>query len=93
MYTGKVKKRLCLVLDCLIAHEFEPQSMAYINLQQYVIKEKKLRECEALLIFRNIVSIVERLHKVSIEQSEHVHMFKPCVMFFFFFVLEKHCPS
>lgn len=64
VYTGKVKKRLCLVLDCLIAHEFDPQSAAYINLQQYVIKEKKLREREALVIFYNIVSIVERLHRV-----------------------------
>lgn len=60
-----MKKRLCLVLDCLIAHEFDPQSAAYINLQQYVIREKKLRERQALVIFYNIVLAVERLHKVK----------------------------
>lgn len=70
MYTGKIKKRLCLVLDCLTAHEFDIQSTPYINLQQYVIKEKKLKEREALVIFYNIVSIVERLHRVSV--------FHPC---------------
>lgn len=70
IYTGKVKKRLCLVLDCLIAHEFDPQSAAYINLQQYVIREKKLREREALVIFYNIVLAVERLHKVKCLQYQ-----------------------
>ncbi|XKL61825.1 hypothetical protein PGB90_001658 [Kerria lacca] len=66
IYSGKIKKRFCLTLDCLIAHEFDPQSAPYINLQQYVIKEKKLKEREALIIFYNIVSIVERLHKKNI---------------------------
>lgn len=61
---------MCLALDCLIAHEFDSQSAAYINLQQYVIREKKLREREALVIFYNIVSAVERLHKVKIFDTE-----------------------
>lgn len=68
-----MKKRLCLVLDCLIAHEFDPQSAAYINLQQYVIREKKLREREALVIFYNIVSAVERLHKVEWIKNESMN--------------------
>ncbi|XP_065225823.1 serine/threonine-protein kinase 40-like [Planococcus citri] len=66
VFTGKIKKRLCLVLDCLTAHEFDVQSTPYINLQQYVIKEKKLKEREALVIFYNIVSIVEKLHRKNI---------------------------
>ncbi len=66
IYTGKIKKRLCLALDCLIAHEYDSQSVPFINLQQYVIREKKLREREALIIFYNIAYVVECLHKVNV---------------------------
>lgn len=64
-YTGYVRKRLCIVLDCLISHEFDPDSVCYISLQQYVIKEKRLKEREALIIFYNIVTVVNDLHKVK----------------------------
>lgn len=68
MTTASVKrrKRLVLVLDCLVPHGFDPNSNDYINLQHYVIKEKKLTEKEAVIIFFDIVHIVECLHKKNI---------------------------
>lgn len=64
--TGKKVKRLNLVLDCLSPNDFCPHSHNYVNLQQYVIKEKKLTEQESLWIFREIVSVVNSLHQVDI---------------------------
>nr|CAD7261818.1 unnamed protein product [Timema shepardi] len=64
VYTGRVKHRLCLVLDCLCAHDFNSHNDNLLNLQHYVIQEKKLAEREALLIFYNTVRVVESLHKV-----------------------------
>lgn len=64
-YTGRLKKRLCLVLDCLVPHDFSEKTVDLINLQHYVIKEKKLSEKEAVVIFFDIVRIVESLHKVE----------------------------
>lgn len=63
-YTGRKRNRLCLVLDCLIPHDFSSKTSDLINLQHYVIKEKKLSEKEAVIIFADIVRIVESLHKV-----------------------------
>jgi len=37
-----------------------------VNLQQYVIKEKKLPESLAIKIFYNVVQVVERLHKQNV---------------------------
>lgn len=65
-YTGQRRKRLCLVLDCLIPHNFSDQNSDLINLQHYVIKEKKLSEKEAIVIFFDIVRVVECLHKKNI---------------------------
>lgn len=62
--TGQKVARLNLVLDCLSPHDFCPNSHYYVNLQQYVIKEKKLTEQESLLIFREIVVVVNNLHQV-----------------------------
>ncbi|EFX72691.1 hypothetical protein DAPPUDRAFT_58669, partial [Daphnia pulex] len=64
--TGKKVKRLNLVLDCLSPNDFCPHSHNYVNLQQYVIKEKKLTEQESLWIFREIVSVVNSLHQRNI---------------------------
>lgn len=64
VYTGKLKERLCLVLDCLTIHDFSCKNLDLINLQHYVIREKKLDEKEAIMIFYNIVRIVEALHEV-----------------------------
>ncbi|XP_076444615.1 serine/threonine-protein kinase 40-like [Babylonia areolata] len=64
--TGRVVKRLCLVLDCLLPHDFSTATSDFVNLQHYVIKEKKLTEREAVLIFYDIVRIVDNLHKKNI---------------------------
>lgn len=61
----KMKKRICLVLDCLCAHDFSDKTADLINLQHYVIKEKRLSEREAIVIFYDVVRVVEALHKVS----------------------------
>lgn len=60
----KMKKRICLVLDCLCAHDFSDKTADLINLQHYVIKEKRLSEREAIVIFYDVVRVVEALHKV-----------------------------
>lgn len=65
-FTGRRRKRLCLALDCLIPHNFSDQNSDLINLQHYVIKEKKLSEREAIVIFFDIVRVVECLHKKNI---------------------------
>ena len=59
-----MKKRICLVLDCLCAHDFSDKTADLINLQHYVIKEKRLSEREAIVIFYDVVRVVEALHKV-----------------------------
>ncbi|XP_022089888.1 serine/threonine-protein kinase 40-like [Acanthaster planci] len=64
--TGRYKKRLCLVLDCLAAHEFSNKTSDLMNLQHYVIQEKKLSEKEAIIMFSDVVRIVESLHKKNI---------------------------
>ncbi|XP_056448541.1 LOW QUALITY PROTEIN: serine/threonine-protein kinase 40 [Gadus chalcogrammus] len=62
----KLKKRICLVLDCLCAHDFSDKTADLINLQHYVIKEKRLSEREAIVIFYDVVRVVEALHKKNI---------------------------
>lgn len=59
-----MKKRICLVLDCLCAHDFSDKTADLINLQHYVIKEKRLSERETVVIFYDVVRVVEALHKV-----------------------------
>jgi serine/threonine-protein kinase 40 len=66
VYTGKTKKRICLVLDCLWAHDFSNNTLDLVNLQHHVIKEKKLAEREALRIFYDVVRIVCDLHERNI---------------------------
>ncbi|KAJ6645938.1 Serine/threonine-protein kinase 40 [Pseudolycoriella hygida] len=65
-YTGKLKKRLVFILDCVTPHEYSEKSNIFINLQQYVAKEKRLPQMNALGIFYEIMSVVERLHKRNI---------------------------
>ncbi|XP_023845001.1 serine/threonine-protein kinase 40 [Salvelinus sp. IW2-2015] len=62
----RLKKRICLVLDCLCAHDFSDKTADLINLQHYVIKEKRLSEREAIVIFYDVVRVVEALHKKNI---------------------------
>ena len=65
-YTGRKVKRVVLVLDCLVSHDFSNKTRDLINLQHHVIREKKLSEKESLVIFHAVVSIVYRLHKANI---------------------------
>ena len=60
----RLRHRLCLVLDCLCAHDFSTETADLINLQHYVIREKRLSERETIIIFHDIVRVVECLHKV-----------------------------
>ena len=62
--TPKIRRRLCLVLDCLSAHDYANSTADLINLQHYVIREKKLTERESLIVFHDIVKVVESLHQV-----------------------------
>ncbi|XP_053615974.1 serine/threonine-protein kinase 40-like isoform X2 [Plodia interpunctella] len=66
IYTGKVRQRLFLVLDCMTSHQFSEKCSELINLQQYVTKVKKVPEKEAILIFYDIVRVVANLHKRNI---------------------------
>lgn len=66
VYTGKLKRRIILVVDCVTAHEFCDKTSVYINLQQYLIKEKTLSENRTLLIFYEIIKIVENLHRKNV---------------------------
>lgn len=65
-YTGHIRRRLVLVLDCVTPHEFNEQSKSYINLQQHFMKSKKMHENEYLPIFREIVGVVEKFHERNI---------------------------
>ena len=65
-YTGHVQRRLVLVLDCVVANEFTDKMADLMNLQHYVIREKRLSEKEAVVIFLDIVHIINCLHKVFI---------------------------
>ncbi|KAK8763598.1 hypothetical protein V5799_033794 [Amblyomma americanum] len=66
VYTGRQQQRLCLVLDCLCRHDFGTDTADLVNLQHYVIREKRLQEREALFIFQDIVRIVSALHRLNI---------------------------
>lgn len=66
VYTGRQQQRLCLVLDCLCRHDFGMDTADLVNLQHYVIREKRLQEREALFIFQDIVRIVSALHRLNI---------------------------
>jgi hypothetical protein len=74
VYTGKVKQRLCLVLDCLCAHDFSSCNADLLNLQHYVIREKKLSEKESIVIFYDTVRVVDSLHKVQSVCSEFAEL-------------------
>lgn len=71
-YTGSVKRRLILVLDCVVANEFTDRVTNLINLQHYVIREKRLSEKESLVIFCDIVRIIDSLHKVHFCHTKNV---------------------
>ena len=53
---------ISLVLDCLVPDDFSSSSHEWTNLQNHVIKEKKISEKAALSLFYEILKIVVRLH-------------------------------
>ena len=61
MYTGRQSRRVCLVLDCLTEHAFTGGGSGplshLMNLQHYIIKEKKLPERETVQIFYDIAKV------------------------------------
>lgn len=79
IYTGRVRQRLFLVLDCITSHQFSEKGSELINLQQYVTKVKKVPEKEAILIFYDIVRVVANLHKVSF--SHMTNYLKSSILF------------
>ncbi|XP_066964532.1 uncharacterized protein [Macrobrachium rosenbergii] len=64
--TGRLVRRVCLVLDCVTPQDYCPHTADLINLQHYVITKEKLSERDALTIFYNIVSVVHSLHEQNI---------------------------
>lgn len=64
LYTGRVVRRLCLVLDCVTPHEFSNDNDHLINLQHYVIAKQTLPELEALTILYHTAVVVNSLHQV-----------------------------
>ena len=69
----RIRRRLCLVLDCLSAHDYGSSTADLINLQHYVIREKKLSERESVIIFHDIVKVVESLHQVNKSNNFQSH--------------------
>ena len=66
-------RRLCLVLDCLEPHNYCQSTQDFENLQSYVIKEKKLCERKALVVFLDIIKVVKGLHEVKFRFSLQAH--------------------
>lgn len=66
VYTGRICPRIVLVLDCVWPHEYSAASQTYVNLQQHLIKVKRMSDRVALPIFRDIVANVEYLHQRNI---------------------------
>ena len=61
-------ERVILALDCYHPHVYDDTSRSgeRVNLQQYVIKQKRLPEKEAVKLFHEIVTIISKMHAVSV---------------------------
>lgn len=66
VYTGRICKRLTLVLDCVFPHDFCARSQDYVNLQIHLITLKRMTDRMAMPIFLEIVKIVEHFHERNI---------------------------
>lgn len=64
--TGRTQTRMCLILQCYMPHDYSPRYANLVNLQQLIIKEKRLQESMAVKIFYNVVEVVNRLHKQNV---------------------------
>ena len=84
---GGERARLCLVLDCVTPHDFARDTENLINLQHYVIRERKVGEDESLLIFRNIIKTIRDIHEVR--YPFHDQKIKGTIVHF----SEKRCSS
>lgn len=62
----KMKKCICFVLDCFCVYDFSDKIVDFINLQYYVIKEKRFSEWEIVVIFYDVVCVVEVLYQKNI---------------------------
>lgn len=58
--------KIILVFDCIHPHNYDGEGRYsdLMNLQQYIVKQKKLKEREALRIFLLILTTIEAVHKV-----------------------------
>ncbi|XP_053673621.1 uncharacterized protein LOC128723880 [Anopheles nili] len=65
IYTGRIRRRLILVLDCVHAHEFAEESGAFVSLQRH-ISAARISERDALELFYEVVKVVEQLHARNI---------------------------
>ena len=63
-------ERVILALDCYHPHVYSDTSGERVNLQQYVIKQKRLTEKVALKLFHEIVTVISKMHAVSIKIKE-----------------------
>ena len=70
-------ERVILALDCYHPHVYGDSSGERVNLQQYVIKQKRLAEKEALKLFYEILTIMEQMHAVRqcSECTVRVHLY------------------
>ncbi|XP_018020571.1 serine-rich adhesin for platelets [Hyalella azteca] len=66
LYTGRIVRRLCLVLDCVTPHEFSNKTDHLMNLQHYVIARQALPELEALTILYHTAAVVHSIHEKNI---------------------------
>ncbi|KAF2361147.1 Protein kinase domain [Trinorchestia longiramus] len=66
LFTGRIVRRLCLVLDCVTPHEFSEKTDHLTNLQHYVIARQALHEVEALTILYHTAVVVHSIHEKNI---------------------------
>ncbi len=62
----KDQNAFILALECLMSPEYDKQGLYrnYVNLQQYIIDKKILKDREALSIFCDVAATVKDLHQV-----------------------------
>lgn len=87
-------ERVILALDCYHPHVYNDTSGERVNLQQHVIKQKRLSEKEALKLFHEIVTIISKMHAVSILCSvcniQYIPVFNMCIVYNIF-CIEQYC--
>ena len=64
--------KIILVFDCIHSHNYDGEGRYsnLMNLQQYIVKQKRLKEREALPIFLTILTTIDAVHKVCGRHSE-----------------------